>query len=83
MWLLMFRHGNVVIVEASSLVHARAVAAQLGLGRPSHFAEGYFIDPDRAALIPDEAIGRMLSPMEARHVRDLLEGRSPIEPSRE
>ena len=31
MWLLMFRHGNVVIVEASSLVHALAVAAQFGL----------------------------------------------------
>jgi hypothetical protein len=83
MWWLTFRHGDVVIVEASSLLHARTVATQFGLGRPSHFAEGHFIDPDRAALIPPKSIGRMLTPLEARQVRELLESRSPIEPSPE
>jgi hypothetical protein len=83
MWWLTFRHGDVVIVEASSLLHARAVAAQLGLGRPSHFAEGHFIDPDRAALIPHDFIGRMLAPLDARQVRDLLHSRSRMEPGPE
>jgi hypothetical protein len=71
-WWLTCRHGDVVIVEASSLIHARTVAAQYGLGRPAHFAEGHFIDPERAALIRDEDIGRVLSPAEARQVREAL-----------
>jgi hypothetical protein len=45
MWWLMFLSGGVVIIEASSLIHARALAAAHGLGRVSHFAEGHFIDP--------------------------------------
>jgi hypothetical protein len=72
MWWLTFRRGDVVIVEASSLLHARMLAAQYGFGRPAHFAEGDFIDPERAALIPDNAIGRMLSPPEAQQVREVL-----------
>jgi hypothetical protein len=83
MWWLAFLDGDVVLVEASSLLHARTVAAQFGLGRVSHFAEGHFIAPDRAALIPYGSIGRMLTPLESRQVLDLLERRSPIEPSRE
>ena len=62
MWWLSFFDGGVVLIEASSLVHARTIAALHELGRVSHFAEGHFIDPDRAALIPDNSIGRMLSP---------------------
>ena len=80
MWWLTFRHGDVVLVEASSLLHARTVAAQFGLSRPSHFAEGLFIDPDRATLIPYDLIGRMLTPLEARQVGDLLESRSRMGP---
>jgi hypothetical protein len=71
-WWLTFRHGDVVIVAASSLIHARTVAAQYGLGRPGHFAEGHFIDPERAALIRDDDIGRVLTPTEARTVREAL-----------
>jgi len=72
MWWLLFRQGGVVVIKASSLVHARLLAAQSGLGRASHFIEGHFIDPRRMMAIPDEYIGRMLSPLEARRLEELL-----------
>ena len=73
MWWLTFLHGGVTIIEASSLTHARALAAAHGLGRVSHFAAGHFIDPESAALIPDAFIRRMLSAAEARRLRDRME----------
>jgi hypothetical protein len=72
MWWLSFRHGGVVVIKASSLVHARLLAAQNGLGRASHFVEGYFIDPGRTTPIPDEFVGRTLSPIEARQLEEWL-----------
>lgn len=91
MWWLSFRHGGVVVIKASSLVHARLLAARNGLGRASHFVEGYFIDPARMTEIPHEYVGRMLSPIEARRLRELLKqelrehaterGREPAPPS--
>jgi hypothetical protein len=51
------------------------LAAVYGAGRVSHFAEGHVINPERAALIPDGSIGRMLSPIQARQLEDLLEER--------
>jgi hypothetical protein len=71
MWWLSFRNGGIVVIEASSLVHARLLAAQKGLGRPSHFVDGHLIDPARAKPIPNEYVGRMLSPIEARQLGDL------------
>ena len=72
MWWLTFRDGSVVILEASSLLHARMLAVKYGLGRPAYFVEGHFIDPEWAAVIPHDDIGRMLSPPEARQVHDML-----------
>ena len=72
MWWLLFRDGGVVIVGASSLVHARLLAAANGLGRASHFVEGAFIDTERLPPIPAEFIGRMLSPIEARQIEEML-----------
>ena len=72
MWWLSFRDGGVVVIKASSLVHARLLAARNGLGRASHFVEGYFIDPARMMSIPDEYVGRMLSSIEARQLGELL-----------
>ena len=57
MWWLTFLNGGVVIIEASSLIHARSLAAAHGLGRVVHFAEGHFINPESAALIPDDSAG--------------------------
>jgi len=72
MWWLLFRDGGVVIISASSLVHARLLAAANGLGRASHFVEGNFLDIERLPSIPSEFIGRMLSPIEARQLEEML-----------
>jgi hypothetical protein len=81
MWWLTFLNGGVVIIEASSLIHARSLAAAHGLGRVVHFAEGHFINPESAALIPDAFIGRMLSAIEARRLLDRM-GSGPRSPAR-
>jgi len=74
MWWLSFIHGGVVImnIEASSLIHARTLAAMQGLGRVTDFEGGYFIKPEHAVLISDNLTGRMLSPIEIQQVRELL-----------
>jgi hypothetical protein len=74
MWWLSFRHGGALIMaaEASSLAHARMLAAIRGLGRVSHVEGGHFINPEHAALIPEDSIGRMLAPDEVRRLRALL-----------
>jgi len=72
MWWLLFRDGSVAIIGASSVVHARLLAAANGLGRASHFVEGHFIDIERLPPIPSEFVGRMLSPIEARQLEDML-----------
>jgi hypothetical protein len=75
MWWLLFRDGGVVIIGASSLVHARLLAAANGLGRASHFVEGNFIDTERLPPIPSEFVGRTLSPIEARQLAEMLNRR--------
>jgi len=77
MWRLLFRDGGVVIIGASSLVHARLLAAANGLGRASHFVEGNFIDIERLPPIPPEFVGRMLSPIEARQLEEMLNPTPP------
>src|SRR5580700_5429551 len=72
MWWLKFRTGDAVILRASSLIRARMIAAKYGFGKPSHFAEGQFVDPAQVALVDDQDIGRMLSPIEAQQLRKRL-----------
>jgi hypothetical protein len=72
MWWLSFADGGVVIIAASSLSHARLLAAAKGLGRASDFVEGNPIDNQRVPPIPVEFIGRMLSPVDARQLLDIL-----------
>jgi hypothetical protein len=71
MWWLSFTDGSVVIIAASSLTHARLLAAAKGLGRASNFLEGNRIN-DRLPPIPDEFVGRILSPVDARQLLDIL-----------
>ncbi len=78
MWWLSFRDGGVVVISASSLAHARLLAAANGLGRASHFVEGNFIDTERLPPIPSDFVGRMLSPIEARQLEDML-NRKPLD----
>jgi hypothetical protein len=75
MWWLSFRDGGVVIIGASSLAHARLLAAGNGLGRASHFVEGNFIDTESLPPIPPEFVGCMLSPIEARQLQEMLNGK--------
>jgi hypothetical protein len=77
MWWLSFRDGGVVIIGASSLVHARLLAAGDGLGRASHFVEGHFIAGECLPPIPPEFVGRMLSPVEAQQLREMLDPQPP------
>jgi ubiquinone biosynthesis protein COQ9 len=72
MWWLSFFGGVVVIMEASSIAHARLLATMNDLGHPSHFVEGYSISPELAALVPDNCIGRMLSPEELRELLEVV-----------
>jgi hypothetical protein len=60
-WWISFLDGSVFIVQASSLAHARMLAALHGVGRVGHFVEGHFIDDGRAAVIPQRFIGRSWS----------------------
>jgi hypothetical protein len=71
MWWLSFS-GGVVIMKAASLAHARLLAALNEFSRASLFIEGYDINPDLAALIPNHSIGRLLSAVEARELIKLL-----------
>jgi hypothetical protein len=72
MWWLSFRDGGVVIINAASLAHARLLAAANGLGRASDFVDGNLIDIERLPPIPPEFIGRMLSPVDARQLLEIL-----------
>jgi hypothetical protein len=72
-WWISFLNGSVLIIEASSIAHARTLAALRGIGRVSHFAGGHLISEEHAALIPPEFVGRMLSSDEARQMRNLFE----------
>jgi hypothetical protein len=84
MWWLSFFGGDVVIIEAASLAHARLLAAANVLGRASHFAEGHSISSGLATLIPDNFLRRILSPTETKQLLKLLEpGKYVVDPSSE
>lgn len=72
MWWLSFTDGSVVIIAASSLVHARLLAAAKGFGRASHFVEGSLVDTQRLPPIPEEFVGKQLSPLDARQLLEIL-----------
>ncbi len=82
MWWLSFSDGGVVIINAASLAHARLLAAANGLGRASHFIEGNLIDTERLPPIPQEFIGRVLSPIDARQLLEILNRSDRSRPAR-
>jgi hypothetical protein len=59
------RLAGVVIMDSSTIVHARLRAAVGKIDGGAEFAEGHELDPATAALVPAKAIGRMLDPVEA------------------
>ena len=89
MWWLYYRtEGKLVgvaIIEAPSLYHARMRAAVRRIGRAGDFIEGKELDAEHAALVPQDCIGRLLSPEEARQLIEQLgsaktEGTAAAEP---
>jgi hypothetical protein len=82
MWWLSFSDGSVVIIAASSLAHARLLAAAKGLGRASNFVDGNRIDTGRLPSIPDEFVGKTLSPVDARRLLDVLNRQERGRPTR-
>jgi hypothetical protein len=51
-----------------------------GIGRASHFDEGFAIDPEHAGQIPPSLIGRQLSGDEAADLLTMLMIASPDSP---
>ena len=73
MWWLSFRDGSPVIIEATTLLHARMLAAVHKIGRVAQFVHGYELSHELAALIPDDYIGHLLSRADAWRLYDQLE----------
>ena len=67
------RLAGVAIVPARSLMAARKRAAMDGLGIGMMFERGHSLDPQTAARIPQDRIGRMLSRKEAADLLELIE----------
>lgn len=72
MWWLSYIDGSVVIMTAASLAQARLLAAAKGLGRASHFVEGRRIDTEHLPPIPEQFVGKIMSPVDARRLLDIL-----------
>ncbi len=64
---------GVVLIQAGDLIDARLRAKRGKLDQGAKFAAGYELDDEHAALMPEGARGRMLSPREAHGLIDLIE----------
>ena len=75
MWWINFRRGGelvgVAIVEAPTIFHARTRLALRGTGRAVDYSDGKEVDVRCAVLIPQNFIGRLLMPDEARKLEPL------------
>jgi hypothetical protein len=81
LWLLSFTgRCNAAVVRGESLIQARLLAVADGIGRASHFDEGFAIDPEQAGQIPPSLIGRQLSGDEAADLLTMLMIASPDSP---
>jgi hypothetical protein len=74
LWWLSFKGGTTVIVRAETLVHARLLAAADKVARAYLFDAGFRVDPEFEQMIPDDLIGRTLSPEEATGLQRRLRG---------
>ena len=65
MWWVSFSDGTAIIIEASSLAHARLLAVVHQFGRAAQFVDCCLLSPELVALIPDDFVGRLFSRNEA------------------
>ena len=88
MWWLCYRNEGklvgVAIIEAPSLYHARMRAAVRGIGKAADYIEGNEVDAEHTALVPQDCIGRLLSPEEARQlIEQMGSAKAPGAPAAE
>jgi hypothetical protein len=80
LWWLSFRTRYVpagaAIVDATSLEHARMLAAIAGFDAGLTFTSGHVLDDGQAAMVAQGEIGRLLLLDEAVQVRTRIEGQS-------
>lgn len=83
MWWLTYRRDReligAAIIDAPSIFHARMRAAVCGIGKAVNYAEGMELSAELAARIPQDCMGRLLAPEEARHLIERI-GASALEP---
>jgi len=81
-WWLIYRRDDkivgIAIVEAPSLYHARMRAAVAGIGKAADFSEGLEIDAAHVRAIPQELIGKLLSPEQAAELKGRLSNGGPV-----
>jgi hypothetical protein len=84
-WWLIYRRDEkivgIAIVEAPSLYHARMRAAVARIGKAADFSEGLEIDAAHVRAIPQELIGKLLSPEQAAELKGRLSNGGPVEES--
>jgi hypothetical protein len=77
MWWLTYRKftkTQVVILQASSLIHARTIVSKSELDEGMTFQEGHELDAGRAKRVPEEYISKMLGRREAEALLRKMEG---------
>jgi hypothetical protein len=60
------------------LYHARMRAAVAGIGKATDFSEGLEIDAAHVRAIPQELIGKLLSPEQATELKGRLANNGPV-----
>jgi hypothetical protein len=76
LWWLCYRRSDrieVAIVEGLSLIHAHMRPALYGINADATFTQGHELDTERAARVPREYVGRMLSREQAAGLLERIE----------
>jgi hypothetical protein len=82
---LTYRHPDgrpgVVVVESSTLMHARMKAVVTGADRELEFASGHQLDEESERYIPANMMGRLLDDGDLRRLERMLVRKQPPAPS--
>jgi hypothetical protein len=70
--------GGVVVIESDSLIAARMNTLSSRVDDGFTFAGGHALDAEQTALVPQHAIGRMLTLVEAERLLSSFEARKTL-----